>query len=115
MFAGVLLMIAGVLNILQGITAIANDDVYAHVGNYTFKFDATAWGWIHLILGILVAIVGWGAYSGAIWAKVIGVVIVALAIISNFMWLPYQTWWAVVLIFVEVFALWSLLAGPDDV
>lgn len=112
-FAGVLLMIAGVMNALQGITAIANDDVYRRIGNYTFKFDVTAWGWIHLILGILVALVGWGAYSGAAWGRVTGVVVVALAIVGNVMWLPYQTAWSLVLIAVDVVALWSLLGGND--
>jgi hypothetical protein len=112
-FAGVLLMIAGVLNILQGITAIANDDVYRRIGNYTFKFDVTAWGWIHLVLGVLVALVGWAAYTGATWAKIAGVVIVALAIVGNFMWLPYQTGWALILIAIDVLALWSLLGGND--
>ena len=107
-------MIGGVLNILQGITAIANDDVYKRIGNYTFKFDLTAWGWIHLVLGVAVAFVGWGAYTGAGWAKVTGVVIVALAIIGNFMWLPYQTGWALVLIAIDVVALWSLLRDPRD-
>jgi hypothetical protein len=112
-FAGVLLMIAGVLNILQGITAIADDDVYRRVGNYTFKFDVTPWGWIHLVLGVLVALVGWAAYSGATWAKITGVVVVALAIVGNFMWLPYQTGWALILIAIDVLALWSLLGGND--
>jgi len=112
-FAGVLLMIAGAMNILQGITAIADDNVYRRVGNYTFKFDVTAWGWIHLVLGVLVLVVGWGAYSGAAWAKVSGVVIVALAIVANFMWLPYQTGWALILIAIDVLALWSLLGHMD--
>lgn len=107
-------MIAGALNILQGITAIANDDVYKRIGNYTFKFDLTAWGWIHLVVGVAVVFVGWGAYTAAAWAKVTGVVIVALAIVSNFMWLPYQTGWALVLIALGIVALWSLLAGPDE-
>lgn len=62
-FAGVLLMLSGVMNVLQGITAIAKDDFYVHIGNYAYKFSLTSWGWIHLILGIAVAIVGWGAYA----------------------------------------------------
>lgn len=114
-FAGVLLMVAGAMNALQGITAIANDDVYRQIGNYTFKFDVTAWGWIHLVLGLLVAFVGYGAYTGAGWAKVTGVVIIALAIVGNFMWLPYQPGWSIILIAVDVFALWSLLGSADTV
>jgi hypothetical protein len=113
-FAGILLMIAGVMNILQGITAIANDDIYARIGNYAFKFDVTPWGWIHLVLGVLVVFVGWGAYTGATWAKITGTVVVSLAMIGNFMWLPYQTWWAVVLIALDGFALWSLLGTADE-
>lgn len=114
-FAGVLLMISGVLNVLQGITAIAGDQVDRQVGNYTFKFDLTAWGWIHVVVGAVVAFVGWAAYSGATWAKMTGVVIVGVAVVSNFMWLPYQPGWALVLIGVDVVALWSLIRGPDEV
>lgn len=113
-FAGVLLMISGIMNVFQGITAIANDDVYRQIGNYTFKFSTTSWGWIHLILGVLVAIVGWGAYTGALWARVAGVVIVAVAMVFNFMWLPYQTWWALVLLAIDGFALWSLIGHADE-
>lgn len=113
-FAGVLLMISGIMNVFQGITAIAKDDVYAQIGNYTFKFSTTSWGWIHLVLGVLVAIVGWAAYTGATWAKAVGVVIVALAMIGNFMWLPYQTWWALTLIAIDGFALWSLIGQGHE-
>ncbi|NUR29086.1 MAG: hypothetical protein HOV83_25135 [Catenulispora sp.] len=113
-FAGVLLMISGVLNILQGITAIAKDDLYVHIGNYAFKFSTASWGWIHLILGILLVIVGWGAYAGATWARITGVVIIALAMIGNFMWLPYQTWWALTLLAIDGVALWSLIGRDDE-
>jgi hypothetical protein len=113
-FAGVLLMISGIMNIFQGITAIANDDLYVRIGNYAFKFSTTSWGWIHLVLGVLVAIVGWGAFVGATWARVTGVVIVSLAMIANFMWLPYQTWWALILLAIDGFALWSLIGHGDE-
>ena len=113
-FAGVLLMISGIMNVFQGITAIATDDVYRQIGNYTFKFSTTSWGWIHLVLGVLVAIVGWGAYTGATWARVSGVIIVSLAMIGNFIWLPYQTWWALILIAIDGVALWSLIGHDDE-
>lgn len=113
-FAGVLLMISGIMNIFQGITAIAADDVYRQIGNYTFKFSTTSWGWIHLVLGILVAFVGWAAYTGATWARITGVVVVSLAMIGNFMWLPYQTWWALILIAIDGLALWSLIGRDDE-
>lgn len=114
-FAGVLLMISGVLNVLQGVTAIANDDVARSVGNFSFKFDLTAWGWIHVVVGAAVAFVGWAVYTGATWAKLIGVVIIAVAIAGNFMWLPYEPVWALLLMGIDVVAMWSLMRGPDEV
>lgn len=107
-FAGVLMLVEGVLGILKGIVGIADDDVYARVGNYTFKFDVTAWGWIHLVLGIVLAVVGAGILKGAAWARVTGVVIVALDIILNFLWLPYTPLWALVSIAIGVFIIWAL-------
>ncbi|MEU9565747.1 hypothetical protein AB0D16_27660 [Streptomyces sp. NPDC048161] len=107
-FAGVLLLVDGVLGVIKGITGIATDDVYAHVRNYTFKFDVTSWGWIHLILGIVLGIVGWGILKGAGWARATGVVLAAISLIVNFVWLPYQPIWAIVSIAIDVFVIWAL-------
>ena len=54
--AGILLATVGVLQFLQGIAAIAKDDIIVVGQEYTFSWDVTAWGWVHLILGILVAL-----------------------------------------------------------
>ncbi|MGW1771803.1 DUF7144 family membrane protein [Streptomyces sp. NPDC002104] len=107
-FAAVLMLVEGVLGILKGIVGIANDDVYASVGDYTFKFDVTAWGWIHLVLGIVLVVVGAGILKGAAWAKATGVVIVALDIILNFLWLPYTPLWGLISIAIGVFIIWAL-------
>ncbi|MER8045609.1 hypothetical protein [Streptomyces sp. NPDC094032] len=108
LFGGVVLSVVGVLDIFQGIAAIAKDDVYTRVGDYVFKFDLTAWGWIHLILGILAVLVGLGLLKGMSWARAAGIFIAALTIITNFMWLPYTPWWALILIGVSTFVIWSL-------
>ncbi|MET9856323.1 hypothetical protein ABZY57_25685 [Streptomyces sp. NPDC006450] len=107
-FAGVLMLVAGVIDVLKGISGIANDDVYARLGNYTFKFDVTAWGWIHLLLGIVLAVVGAFILKGAPWAKITGVVIVGLDIILNFLWLPYTPLWGLISIAIGVFVIWAL-------
>lgn len=107
-FAGVLLLMEGILNILSGIAAIAEDDVYTRVGDYVFKFNLTTWGWIHLILGIVVAVTGWGILRGAAWARGLGVGVAALVVVLQFMWLPYQPVWAVVSIAIGLFVIWAL-------
>lgn len=108
MLAGVLLLVEGVLGMLQGITGIAEDDVYGEIGEYVFEFSASTWGWIHLVLGLLVAVIGAGILSGADWAKAAGVALAALAVIANFIWLPYQPVWAVISIAIGVFVIWAL-------
>ena len=108
MFAGVLMMVYGVLGVLNGIAAIAKDDVYTHIGDYVFEFSLTTWGWIHLVLGVLVAVTGWGILKDAAWARGVGVGLAALAVVANFMWLPYQPLWALVSIAIAIFVIWAL-------
>ncbi|MFF3391162.1 hypothetical protein ACFYW1_09575 [Streptomyces sp. NPDC002669] len=108
MFAGVLLLVDGAFGVIKGIAGIASDDVYARVGNYTFEFSVTAWGWIHLVLGIVLGFVGWGILRGALWARATGVVIAAISLIVNFVWLPYQPIWAIISIAVDTFVIWAL-------
>ncbi|WP_433397254.1 DUF7144 family membrane protein [Streptomyces sp. CA-146814] len=108
LFAGFLLLVDGVLGVIKGIAGIATNDVYTVVNEYVFKFNVTAWGWIHLILGVLLIFVGWGILKGASWARVVGIVLVSLNLIANFMWLPYTPIWAVVTIAIDVFIIWAL-------
>ncbi|MET8687432.1 hypothetical protein ABZV77_24775 [Streptomyces sp. NPDC004732] len=115
MFAGVLMMVNGILGIFEGIAGIAKDDVYERIGDYVYKFSLTTWGWIHLVLGILVAVVGWGILKGASWAKASGVALAALAIVAQFLWLPYTPVWALISIAIGVFVIWALCNDRDDV
>ncbi|MET9110886.1 DUF7144 family membrane protein [Streptomyces zhihengii] len=107
-FAGVLLLVDGVLSVFKGIAGIAEDEVYARVGDYIFKFDVTAWGWILLILGVVLLITGWGVLTEAGWARAVGVAFASLSILLNFLWLPYQPLWAVISMAIGVFVIWSL-------
>ncbi|MFF5705437.1 hypothetical protein ACFY7H_23485 [Streptomyces sp. NPDC012794] len=107
-FAGVLMAVSGLFSVLEGIAALARDEVYLPVGDYTFRFDLTAWGWIHLVLGAVVLVVGVGILKGAPWGRTAGVVVAALSVLFHFLWLPYQPLWALIAIAVGVFVIWAL-------
>ncbi|WP_329133115.1 hypothetical protein OG552_15015 [Streptomyces sp. NBC_01476] len=108
-FAGTLLLIAGILAILEGIAGISRDVVYVVThGSYTYKFNARAWGWIHLVIGVIAFLVGYGVLRGAEWARWTGILIAGLSMIANFIFLPYQPVWAVILIAIDIFVIWSL-------
>ncbi len=114
-FAAAMLMIVGSFGIITGLAAIFEDSFYAFAGDYILKFDVTAWGWIHLILGVVVLFAGLGLLSGATWARVVGVVIASLSAIANFASIPYYPVWSIVVIGVDVVVIWALTAHGRDV
>lgn len=109
-FAGVLMLCGGVLAVLQGVAALAEDDVYARIGGYVYAIGLTGWGWIHVIVGALVAVTGWGVLTGASWARPAGLAVVSLSLVAQFLFLPYAPLWALVMVAVDVFLLWALTA-----
>jgi hypothetical protein len=107
-FAGTVMVMIGAFQIMEGIVAIANDTFYVVTRNYTFDLDVTAWGWIHLILGVIVLATGFGLFSRSTWAGVTALVICTLSAISNFFFIPYYPFWAIVVIALNVWVIWAL-------
>ncbi|MFJ8622684.1 hypothetical protein ACIRD3_07535 [Kitasatospora sp. NPDC093550] len=110
-FAGVMLIAGGIMAIFEGISAITKDDLIVVTRNYVYQMNTTGWGWIHLILGIVIVLAGAALFSGATWARAVGIVVAALGMIANFLWLPYYPFWAIVLIAVDAFVIWALCVG----
>ncbi|MFF4277002.1 hypothetical protein [Streptomyces sp. NPDC001536] len=111
-FAAVIMIFNGIMMLLGGISAIAKDDVFLATRNYVYELNLTGWGWIHLILGILIALTGAALFTGATWARVVGVGLAGLSMIANFMRLPYTPWWALVFIAIDALVIWGLCVAP---
>lgn len=105
---GIILLMNGVLQLLEGISAISTDKIMVVGPQYTYQWSTTGWGWVHVILGVIIVLVGLAVMTGAAWARVIAVFVAALSIIANFLWLPYYPWWSVLLIALNMFAIWAL-------
>nr|WP_307128234.1 hypothetical protein [Streptomyces sp. B1I3] len=112
-FAAVMMIFGGAMAVFEGIAAIAKDDLFVSTRNYVFQFSLTGWGWVHLILGIVVVLAGCALFSGALWARAVGVLLAGLLAVANFLWLPYYPFWSIVLIAINVFVIWALCAGPQ--
>ncbi|MDI9951142.1 hypothetical protein ACNJ7E_17590 [Rhodococcus sp. NM-2] len=108
MVAAIVLLTIGILHVLSGISALMKDDLVVAGAEYIYQFDTTAWGWIHLVLGVIVAAVGVMLFTGATWARVGAMVICALSLLANFLWLPHYPWWSVVMIVLDVFVIWAV-------
>ncbi|WP_308222427.1 hypothetical protein [Kitasatospora sp. A2-31] len=107
-FAGVLMLINGFFEAFRGIMAIADDDVFLTTPRYVFRFDLTGWGWVHVIIGAVVALIGGFLLSGARWARWAAVAVVALSALENFLDLPYYPFWSIIVIAADVFIIWAL-------
>ncbi|HEY0815217.1 MAG TPA: hypothetical protein VGE11_18255 [Pseudonocardia sp.] len=110
MFAGVLMVISGLWAVLVGISALFNDKVYVNTPGYLYEFDITGWGWVHLILGVLVAAVGVGVVQGATWGRMAGVVVAGISLLVNFTFIPHYPVWSILIITVDVIIIWALVA-----
>jgi len=100
---------------LQGIQQKRVDAGTVLGPEYTYQFDLTSWGWIHLVLGVLVTAVGIMLFTGATWARVGAIVICSLSILANFLWLPHSPWWSIIIIALDVFVIWAVATWNPEV
>jgi len=114
LFAGILMIIGGVFNAMEGIVALVRNEIYVATPRYLFAFDLTTWGWIQLILGIVVAIAGFGVITGQLWGRVVGIALAALSMLANFAFIPYYPLWSLSIIALNVFVIWALCVYNRD-
>ncbi|QNG20975.1 hypothetical protein G4H71_08755 [Rhodococcus triatomae] len=112
--AAALLLVAGIVSLFQGIAAVASDEIFVVGIDYTYAFDVTTWGWIHIVVGVLVIIAAFGLITGATWARVAAIVLASLSIIANFLWLPYYPLWAILVIALDVVVIWAVATWDSE-
>ena len=110
-FAGVMMLILGCLDVIWGLAAIVNSEVVVVGGHGALIFDLTAWGWIQLILGILIAVTGLGLLTGNMAARWAGVFLVGLNAVLQVVWFTAAPLWAILIIAVDVVIIYQLIAG----
>jgi hypothetical protein len=113
-FAGCIMFIVGSLDALWGLGGILNDDVVVVGGRGAIIADITTWGWVHLALGIAVALTGLGLLVGRSVARVTAVVLLSLSAISQIVWFPAAPLWAFLLILLDVTIIYQLTARWDQ-
>jgi len=113
-FAGSVMVMIGVFQFFAGLGAIINDDFFVIRANYAYDLDVTGWGWIHLIIGVIVVLAGLAIFSGAAWARAVGITLALLSAIANFFFIPYYPVWAVLIIALDVAVIWALASYGRD-
>jgi hypothetical protein len=115
LFAGVMMMLIGTFHALTGFAAILENEFFVVGPRYAYELDVTAWGWLHLIYGVIVAVAGWQVFNGATWARIVGITLASLSAVANFFFIPYQPVWAILMIALAVLVIAALSAySPRD-
>lgn len=107
-FGGVALLTLGLFQFFTGLSAALNDNVFVTTRNYVFSFDLTAWGWIHMIIGVIAVVVGGAILAGKRWGFALGIGVAIISALGSFAFMPYYPLWALVLIAFDIAIIWSL-------
>ncbi len=114
-FAGVMLVVVGFFQACAGLVALVNDKFFVVGQEWVFQFDVTTWGWIHLIVSIVILASGFGIFTGNVAARTVGVLVAVLSAVVNFLWLPWYPVWAIIVIALDVAIIWALTAHGHDI
>ena len=114
-FAGLMMIMLGIFHAIAGLSHVVDPDAFVVTQDYVLKLSSDAWGWIHLIGGIIVFFAGFAVFRGAVWGRTVGVIIAIVSATAAFAWLPYVPFWAILLIFVDISVIWALTAHGRDV
>jgi hypothetical protein len=107
-FAATMMLMIGIFQIVAGLAAIFEDQFFILTANYAFDLDVSAWGWIHLLIGIALIVAGWGLYAGRVWAGMVALALAVLSAVANFFFIPYYPFWSLLVIGLDVWVIWAL-------
>jgi hypothetical protein len=115
LFASIMLMIAGMFGIIDGLVALIHDEVYLAGEEAVVALDFTQWGWVHLIAGIIVLAAGLAVLSGQMWARLVGVFVATLHAVSQIAFITVFPLWTITIIALDVIVIFALAVHGEEV
>jgi hypothetical protein len=107
-FAGTMMIMLGLFDIFQGLAAVLEDSFFVLERAYAFDMSLDTWGWLHIVIGIIVMLAGFYVFSGTLWARLVGIVLAVIAAVTNFFYIPYYPVWSLLIIAVSIGVIWAL-------
>jgi hypothetical protein len=107
-FAGVIMIVGGAFQAVEGLAGIVNDEYIVVLPNYIYALDISVWGWLHLLVGLALLVIGIFLIRGQTWARVAGMIIAGISALLNFIWLPHSPWWSLLVIGIDILVIWAL-------
>src|SRR3982750_2650687 len=115
-FGGGLVLVAGAFQAMGGLVALfnASNFVVTRQG-LVVQVDYQAWGWVHLILGLVAVVAGFGVLGGRFWGRVTGITLAVLSILVNFTFMAANPVWALIVIAADVLVIYALAAHGREI
>ena len=113
-FAGIMMIVMGSFNAIEGLVALFRGEYYVVTEEQVLVFDITTWGWITLLIGILVALAGGALMSGAAWARVVAVVLAVVNAVAQLMFVSVHPVWSTIVIALCVTVIWAVVVHGSE-
>lgn len=113
-FAGAMMLLVGMLQVLVGIAAIAKDDFWVAGESGMLVLSVQQWGWVQVIVGGLIALAGFSAFAGRFFGRLVGVVLSMMVVITNLTYVNVTPVWSIIVIFLSVMVMYALLVHGDE-
>jgi hypothetical protein len=109
LFAATVLGLAGIFSVIDGIVALARSRFYVANATYVFS-DLRTWGWITLLVGVLLILAAGGVLAGSQWSRWFGIFAASLSAIDQFMFIQAYPFWSFMLFVCAVLVIYALSA-----
>lgn len=106
--AGAMMTLSGALSVIMGVSGVAQDTLFAGSAGYTYWFDLTTWGVIHLVVGAVLLVSGLGVLADKNWGRGVGAAMAAISLITQFMFVPHYPAWAIPMMTLDLLILFAL-------
>ena len=108
-FAGTMLILAGFLQGIAGLVALFNPSLFLVTSTHLWLLDFTQWGWVHLLLGILLIVSGFSLFAGQLWGRLVAITVAMLSAIANFGFIWAYPIWSLVIIAIDIMVIYAAI------
>lgn len=113
-FAGFMMIILGAFQAIVGLTALLKQNFYVVTQNHLLVFNYRTWGWIQLLVGILIVVTGSSLIQGRMWARVVGSILVMINLIAQFAFVNVYPVWSIIMMVVDALILYAIFVHGHE-
>jgi hypothetical protein len=116
LFGGIMMLMMGSFQAIEGFVALFKEDYFLVTRNgLVVSMDYTAWGWTHLLIGLVAVAAGFGVMVGQMWARVVGIIIAMVSALANIAFVSAYPVWSTIIIATDILVIYALAVHGREV